>query len=158
MMRRIPRAELTREPSPVFREPVVAALEHALADHAAHAQALARAERDIVDITQRAVATLVQAELTLRPEHIRTLVQNMVQEVRAARQITVHVHPADRALLPSVKELAQRAEAQGMIEIIDDLSLSRGDCMLTSTLGDIDGRIETKLAHLQQLLTQQTRP
>ncbi len=155
MMRRIPRSELTAEPVPLAQGRELTAVTQKLALHAAHAHALTQAERDIVDITQRAVGALLQAELTLSPEHIRSVVHQLVQEVRAARQITVQVHPSDRALLPSAHELATHAEAQGAIEIVDNPSLAPGDCVITSELGDIDARLSTKLEQLQQLLTQQ---
>ncbi len=164
MMRRIPRLELNVAPRALFAVAGVAGvagvdpkLERTLAYHAAHAQALSNAQSDIIEITQRAVAALLQAELTLSPEHIRKVVQQLVQEVRAARQITLHLHPADRALMPSEQELAEQAEAQGAIEIVTDPALLRGDCVLTSDLGDIDARIATKLAHLQELLLQHTQ-
>ncbi len=132
-------------------------IEDLLASHALHAVTLARAEQDIAQITQRAVEALVGEELAQQPEHVRATVRALVREVRAAARVLVHVHPEDRKLLPSAPELAEQAEAQGVIEIMADVSLARGDCLISSDRGDIDGRICTKLDQLARQLGARSR-
>lgn len=132
-------------------------MEALLANHALHAATLARAEDDIAQITQRAVEAIVGEELAQRPEHVRAIVRELVRGARAANRVLVQVHPDDRALLPSASELAEQAEARGTLEIVVDASLARGDCVISSDHGDVDGRITTKLRHLAQQLEARNR-
>ena len=155
MMRRIAHADLTVSPVPILLLAGDRKVEAALAAHASHAIALSQARKDIMDLVQRAVASLVHSELVHTPSHVRSIVETLLQDVRNARAITVQVHPEDRGLLPDAAELAQSVEALGVISIVEDLTLGRGDCMVTSALGDIDARIETKLEQFRQLLLKQ---
>ena len=154
-MRRIAHADLGAQPEPLL---AAADTAHArLIAHATHSAALTRAHADIADITLRATRAIVAQELTLAPEHVRAVVSELIQQVRKARQITLRVHPDDRALLPDARQLAEQAEAQGEFDIVDDNSLARGDCLLESDRGDLDARIETKLAQLAEQLSAGTR-
>jgi len=158
VIRRIPGRSLATPVIPLAEVQNAQRMEALLASHALHAATLARAEDDIAQITRRAVEAIVGAELAHKPEHVRAIVRELIRGARAATRVLVHVHPDDRALLPSASELAEQAEARGTLEIVVDASLARGDCVLSSDHGEIDGRISTKLRHVAEHLDTRNRP
>ncbi len=152
-MRRIPGSALSVPPIPLADVRDTERLKRALSAEAAYGQALQRAEADIVALTQRAVTAIVAEELALRPDHIRAIVRSRLQELRAARHLTVRVHPADLPLVPDASALALWVETGARLTLVADDSLGRGDCVLESELGEVDARIETQLARFAQLLS-----
>ncbi len=90
-----------------------------------------------------AVASRVlSSEVTARPELIGAWVDEALRRVSRARSVTVRVHPDDVARLPEA--------AAATIEA--DPELARGDCVVESELGVIDGRLSVKLAALLHAL------
>ena len=73
--------------------------------------------------------------------------------VRRAQHIVLKLHPADAHwLAPHAAELRERVGLPGDIEVRADASISRGGCLVESSLGRIDARIETRLSELTRAL------
>ena len=129
-----------------------------LGKRAAHFAALANAlayplqaadravEEEIVALAVALACHLVRREI----DHDRAILLDAVHDCLAvlpssARDVTLHLHPSDAALLKShlAGDIDQR------FKIADDRELARGDLRVTSASSQIDGRLETRL---QQLL------
>jgi flagellar biosynthesis/type III secretory pathway protein FliH len=108
--------------------------------------ALGEAERDLAKLALAAARRIVGDELTLAPERILDIVREALDRARRARRIVVRVHPDDAATL--------RALADGALPyaIEEDPAIARGGLVLETELGEVDARIETKLAALEKAL------
>lgn len=80
-------------------------------------------------------------ELRLAPELIAKAVRQAASALPAAtRELRVHVHPDDLALLQEL------GAAESHWQLLADPALARGDCQLESARSRLDARVETRLA------------
>ena len=84
---------------------------------------------------------VVAHELQLSPELVVRAVREAANALPAAtRELRVHLHPQDLALL---RELGA---AERHWQLLADPALARGDCRLESEHSRLDARVETRLA------------
>ena len=133
------------------REAARGELEQSLARLDALFVAIARPLQSLDEATEREMARLAMVvarrviahELRTDPSLIQRAVHEAVAALpSAARDVRVHLHPEDLALL---REL-NAADAQW--ELLPDPALSRGDCRLETGNSRLDARVETRLASL----------
>lgn len=128
------RAALTEEAEAAARARLAAALIDV--DRAREA-AVAEARASALAIASVVARRIVGDALAAEPERVRAMVERATARVARARHTTVRVHPED---LPLVEDLPATC--------VGDDSLSRGDCVVESDLGEVDGRVETQIARL----------
>jgi flagellar assembly protein FliH len=150
MMRRIARDALTRKPDPL--EDVAAPGGLAAAREIVAAASEPPGAAALSARLSRALVALLGKELQLAPEHIREVVERELARVRLARRIELHVHPADLALLDSTETMVDRGALLGSLTLHADPALERGGCLLQTDLGEVDARLETRLALALALL------
>lgn len=98
---------------------------------------------------QRAHLTrLLLAELARAPAGIVDTVAEALARVRDARETRLRVHPEDRILLPTADQLCARHGLRGVLTLLEDATLTRGGCVLQSTDGTLDARVETRVGRL----------
>lgn len=84
---------------------------------------------------------VIASELQMSPGLIAQAVRQAATALpAAARELRVHVHPDDLALL---RELGT---AENHWQLLADPMLARGDCVLESARSRLDARVETRLA------------
>lgn len=84
---------------------------------------------------------VIARELRLSPDLIARAVREAAGALPAAtRELRVHVHPEDLALLHEL------GAAESHWQLVADPALSRGDCRLESERSRLDARVETRLA------------
>lgn len=120
--------------------------------HRSYDQALHRAEEDLVRLSVAAARRILGAELRLDPERMRHMVREVVARARRAKHATVRVHPDDVA---AVQSLAESMDPPPLT-VTADPSLDRGDCVLTTDLGEIDARLDVQLAALARALQERS--
>lgn len=94
----------------------------------------------------RALVLLLGEELRLSPQHIRSVVERELLRVRRARCIELRVHPDDLELLDQADHYRATLELRGTLDMVPDASLERGGSVLVTNLGEVDARLETRLA------------
>ena len=113
---------------------------------------LARA--DTLEIAFQIARRIVEAELKTGPEALFSLVRSALKQVGEARRVKVRVNPTDGELLRSPQGVAASlGPSIARIEIIDDASLQRGDCLVDTDFGHVDGRLSTRLGELKRVLS-----
>lgn len=97
-------------------------------------------------------------ELALNPARIADVVAEAIDRVKRAKELVVVVHPADAELVRAKADtISARADRPAPFEIETDPNLKRGDCILRSSLGEVDARIETQLAAFESALAASSR-
>lgn len=118
---------------------------------------LAGNETALLKLAVRIAEKLIGNELHIAPDAIAGIVSEALRSVRRAKSITVQVHPEHVAALEErLSTLRTPAGTGREIEIIPNTSLSRGDCVLETDIGVIDGRLETQLKNMERALTLRT--
>jgi len=114
---------------------------------------LQSAERQTLQAVLLVAAELVGRTLHADPEPILALLAPQLARVRRAQSIVLKLHPLDAAWLErNLTKLHAHAELEGQLELRPDATIARGGCMIESTLGEIDARIETRIAELARAL------
>ncbi|HZV66977.1 MAG TPA: FliH/SctL family protein [Telluria sp.] len=119
-----------------------------LANQLVHARAkvLEDAEDGMVEIAFAAVCRLLGDEGSTREAMLR-MVRHAAAGVREREQLTIRLHPADVLLL----ELgAHGPEAE--LSLRADADVALGGCIVDSSSGALDARLETQLAQLAESL------
>lgn len=109
-----------------------------------------QARSDALEIGFQIARRIIDAELKASPEPLFAMVKSAVRRLGDARRVTLRLHPDDATLLES-KEVRQRIGLTLMqVEVIADARLGRGDCVIDSEVGSIDGRIDARLDELKR--------
>ncbi len=123
----------------------------------ARAEAVAEIEASAVQAVSLITKRLVGEAFAADPERIHALVAPLLARVRRARCIVLRVNPEDEpALRARIDEHGKRLDIQGAVELRCDASLQRGGCVVESSLGELDARVETRVDELARAL--QTDP
>ncbi|ACG73690.1 flagellar assembly protein FliH [Anaeromyxobacter sp. K] len=156
-----PRAAPPAEPPPppAPEAPAVEALRAEALERVAHAVEVLRlqagrlaeqARTDALEVGFQVARRILEAEVSTSPEALFALVRAALRKAGGSRRVTVRLHPDD---VPRVAPAAA-AEAAGLsagaIEIAGDASLERGDCVVDTDFGRVDGRLRTRLEELHR--------
>lgn len=138
-----------------------AALERAEAIAAAIVESRATALEELIpriaDLAIRVAAVVVRETVAQHPEAIVPVVREAVAQVRDEDRLTVRLHPEDLAILrEAVEEIGQRVGTR--IVLREDRSIARGGCLVETSRGLVDSRLESKLAVLHDLVARGGTP
>jgi len=114
------------------------------------AELTARAERETTQAVLLVAAELLGTTLQAEPEKIASLLRPHLARMRRAQQLLVRLHPDDHAFLKArpdlLAQLREQQQLEGRLELRSDASLTRGGCVIETNLGELDARVETRLA------------
>ena len=132
------RAEMEAEARAQARAEVAAAI---VSVEAARREAVDAVHGRVAELSLAVARRVIGEALEADPAVVRAHARDALARVRRASVVTLRVHPDDRA----------HVEGLGA-PIEEDASLSPGDCVVHSDLGDVDGRVETRIARLADAL------
>lgn len=111
----------------------------------------AEVERELLTLAMALARQIVRRELKTDPTQIIGIIREAIAALPvAAREVRVHLHPEDAAIIREhlAPTMSDRAWA-----IIEDPVMARGGCQVTTATSRIDARLETRLgAVLSELL------
>ena len=100
-------------------------------------------EKQLVDLAMAVVRQLFRREIKLDPSHIIGVVREAIRLLPiASRNVQVHLHPDDAAL---VREALAPAENEPAWVLVEDPLVTRGGCNVTTDNSRIDATAETRL-------------
>lgn len=106
------------------------------------------AERDLVRLALEIAKRIVHREVTMDREIVLTLARVALGRLHDRARALVHLHPEDYAYV------AQRGDdafgAGVTVELIEDRSVARGGCLVSTEMGDIDARLEHQFAEVER--------
>jgi flagellar assembly protein FliH len=106
-------------------------------------------EREVVKLAVEVAKKLVHREIHADPDVIQTLVRVALNHVAEKSAVTIHLNPADyNYLLEQRAELSQAETSD--IALLADKSIERGGCLIQTSCGDIDARIEEKFREVER--------
>lgn len=96
----------------------------------------------LADVAVALARQVLRSELATRPELVAAVAQEaLVATLASAKQVAVHVHPEDLALLSL--HAGEALAARGA-RLVPDAALARGGCVVDSEVGIIDASIEAR--------------
>ena len=106
-------------------------------------------------VVEAIVRQLMRRELKTGPEQIIGVVRTAVAELpMAARDVRVHLHPDDAALLR--EKLVEPASDRAW-RVVEDPVLTRGGCRVSSENSTIDARLEARIGAAVALVLGEAR-
>jgi flagellar assembly protein FliH len=116
----------------------------------------AEVERELLTLAMALARQIVRRELRTDPTQIIGIVREAIASLPvAAREVRVHLHPEDAAV---VRENLAPTESERAWQLIEDPVMARGGCQITSATSRVDARLETRLgAILSELMGTEDR-
>ncbi len=100
-------------------------------------------ERELSMLALAIARQIVRRELKIDPTQIIGVIREAIAALPvAARDIRVHLHPEDAAV---VRQSLAPTESERAWVIIEDPVMARGGCQIKSATSRIDARLETRL-------------
>ena len=100
-------------------------------------------ERELLTLAMALARQIVRRELKTDPTQIIGIIREAIAKLPvAAREVRVHLHPEDAAV---VKQHLAPTENERAWAIVEDPVMARGGCQVTSATSRIDARLETRL-------------
>jgi flagellar assembly protein FliH len=111
----------------------------------------AEVERELLTLAMALARQIVRRELKSDPTQIIGIIREAIAALPvAAREVRVHLHPEDAAV---VRQHLAPTESERAWAIVEDPVMARGGCQITTSTSRIDARLETRLgAILSELL------
>jgi flagellar assembly protein FliH len=107
------------------------------------AQVDAEVEQQLLTLSLTIARQLVRRELKADPAQVIAIIRETVALLpAAARDVRVHLHPEDAAV---VRERLAAPTADRAWTIVEDPVMTRGGCKVTTDTALIDARVETRL-------------
>lgn len=141
----------TPEQLAAFRAEAMQKVAHAVEVLRLSSERLAeQARADVLELGFFVARRILEAELSTSPDALFALVRSALQRAGDSRKISVRVHPQDaQALAPALAKGGLGVSA-ATVEIVQDGSLSPGDCIVDTDFGKVDGRLDTRLDELRR--------
>lgn len=100
-------------------------------------------EKQLVELAMTVVRQLFRREIKMEPSHVIGVVRDAIKLLPAAsRNVTVHLHPEDAAL---VRETLSLDDADNAWSIVEDPLTAHGGCKITTDNSQIDARADTRV-------------
>jgi len=104
----------------------------------------AEVESELLTLAMALARQIVRRELKTDPTQIIGIIRDAIAALPvAAREVRVHLHPEDAAV---VRQNLAPTESERAWTMIEDPVMARGGCQITTTTSRIDARLETRLA------------
>jgi flagellar assembly protein FliH len=117
----------------------------------------AEVERELLTLAMALARQIVRRELKADPSQIIGIIREAIGALPvAARDVRVHLHPEDAAV---VRQNLAPTESERAWQIIEDPVMARGGCQITTATSRVDARLETRLgAILSELMGTERSP
>lgn len=103
----------------------------------------AEVEDQLLQLALTVARHLVRRELRIEPAQVIAIIRETVALLPAsAREVRVHLHPEDAAV---VREKLAAPSGERAWTIAEDPVMSRGGCRVTTETAHIDARLETRI-------------
>lgn len=116
-------------------------------------QIIQEAEPFLIDMSCSIAEKIVDHQLTLTPEWTIGQIKKLLQRRKEKGTIALCVSPSQFAYVQDAREeLMNAVDSQAELEILPDASVQDQGCVIRSTYGSIDARIDTQLKEIKAAL------
>jgi flagellar assembly protein FliH len=106
----------------------------------------AEVERELLTLAMALARQIVRRELKTDPTQIIGIIREAIAALPvAARDVRVHLHPEDAAV---VRDNLAPTESERAWTIVEDPVMARGGCQITTSTSRVDARLETRLGSI----------
>lgn len=107
----------------------------------------------LIELTIEIAQKVIQRELLLDEHTIIEMVKETLKQSSELKEITLSVHPNDYNLIRQhMDDLKSLISSQANLIVLPDHSITVGGCIVRSSLGTLDARIDTQLEEIKKAL------
>ena len=107
----------------------------------------------VVRISVEIARRILRRELRTDPGMITRIAESALEQVGAAANVRVRVHPLDAQVLEqSMMEIVSAPDEAAAIEVVPDAAIEQGGCVVESDRGIVDARLRTQFEEMQTRL------
>jgi flagellar assembly protein FliH len=121
-------------------------------------QIIQESEPFLIELSCAIAEKIVARQLTVEPRWVIDLIQSLLARRREKGIITLCVSPGQFSYIQDAREeLVLHIDPQAELQIIPDASVTDHGCVVRSSFGSIDARIDTQLHEIKHALRQLAR-
>jgi flagellar assembly protein FliH len=118
-------------------------------------QIIQESEPFLIELSTSIAEKIIARQLTLSPEWVIDLIQKVLTRRREKGTITLCVAPGHFAYIQDAREeLLTSIDSQAELEVIPDSTVQDYGCVIRSSFGSVDARIDTQLKEIKSALQQ----
>ena len=117
-------------------------------------QMIAELEPQFVDVITSIYEQIFKVNLSADREMVLTILRDTMMKVESCKNYLVHVSPEDREYVVAHKEelVTSSMPEDATVDIIEDVTMKAGDCLIETSNGIYDCGLGTQLAELKKKL------
>lgn len=125
-------------------------LEQAYQEKAAIIQ---EADPFVIELTMEIAKKVIQQELKTHPEALLDIIKQTLSSVYETDSISIGVAPEDFSFVQKQREqLLAMDNGQVEIKVFPDYSIQQGGCIIRTSSGSVDARIDVQLSEIKKVL------
>lgn len=125
-------------------------LEQAYQEKAAIIQ---EADPFVIELTMEIAKKVIQQELKTHPDALLHIIKQTLSSVYETDSISIGVAPEDFSFVQKQREqLLAMDNGQVEIKVFPDYSIQQGGCMIRTSSGSVDARIDVQLSEIKNVL------
>jgi flagellar assembly protein FliH len=110
-------------------------------------------EQETIELALEIAKKVVGHEVEAHPELVVAQVRRCLRRLRDRERVRVRVNPADVETLRAAKEsLLAAYDGIGRMDIMDDYRVGPGGCLVESSDGTLDARLDRQLSEVERVL------
>jgi flagellar biosynthesis/type III secretory pathway protein FliH len=122
------------------------------------AEVLDAIEPQVLKLCMEIVEKVIRHEARTDPQIVMRAVKSCLRRIKDSEQVCLHISPDEvEAVKARRNELIGLAEGAGELRIVDDRRVSPGGCVVESSAGDYDAKVESQLAKIDEKLRETLR-
>jgi flagellar assembly protein FliH len=111
----------------------------------------AQAESEMIDLVMAIARTVFGLQVEIQPELVRSVILAAVDKLQSKEELNIKIAHDDMDEAEKVKsDLSEIVENIAKVHFSADPNLVRGGCVVETTIGSIDARIETQLEAIRE--------
>ena len=119
----------------------------------AQEELILEAEPFLVDLSCSIAEKIVDQQLTIEPGFVLELIKKNLARKREKGVISLCVAPSQFAFVHAAREeLAMSVDSQAELQILPDATVKDRGCVIRSSFGSVDARIDTQLVEIKKEL------
>lgn len=106
-------------------------------------------EPELLRLSVEIARKIIRQHVDENKDTVLTIVKEGLRQLRDRQDLKLHVNPADYAFIREHKEeIASTCDGIRNLQVVEDRRVDQGGCLIETSNGDLDARIETQLAEI----------
>jgi flagellar assembly protein FliH len=103
-------------------------------------------EKDFLDIVFAISKKVIQTQVTLETEAVKTAVLEAIGAATEKSRLVVKINPEDDKFIKEIQmDAMERFKQIKKMDVVSDPGVKKGGCLIETPYGDVDATIDTKL-------------